>query len=243
MSVWVIGKREFASFFSTPVAYVFVAVFLVLSGILTFFFGDFYERGQADLLPFFNVNPWLYLFLVPAIAMRSWAEERKTGTVELLMTLPVSLGQVVLAKFLAAWSVLGLTLMLTFPLWLTAAYLGNPDHGIIVAAYIGSWLMGGAFLAIGMCMSALTKNQVVAFILAILVSFLFVVSGTAMVLDAFEPWANSLIIDTIASLSFLTHFSAMAKGVLALNDVVFFILVIATGLYASLVIIEQKKAE
>lgn len=243
MSVWEIGKREFATFFATPVAYVFIAVFLVLSGVFTFFFGDFYARGQADLLPFFNVNPWLYLFLVPAIAMRSWAEERKTGTIELLMTLPVTLGQVVLAKFLAAWAVLGLTLMLTFPLWLTVNYLGNPDNGVIVAAYVGSWLMGGAFLAIGMCMSALTKNQVVAFILAIVVSFLFVASGTAMVLDAFEPWASSLVIDTIASLSFLTHFSAMAKGVLALNDVVYFFLVIAIWLYASLIVIEQKKAE
>lgn len=243
MLVWKIARREFATFFATPVAYVFIAVFLVLSGIFTFFFGDFYERGQADLLPFFNVNPWLYLFLVPAIAMRSWAEERKTGTIELLMTLPVTLGQVVLAKFLAAWTVLGLTLTLTFPLWLTVNYLGSPDNGVIVAAYVGSWLMGGAFLAIGMCMSALTKNQVVAFILAIVVSFLFVASGTAMVLDAFEPWANSLIIDTIASLSFLTHFSAMAKGVLALNDVVYFALVIAIWLYASLIVIEQKKAE
>ena len=243
MSVWKIAKREFATFFATPVAYVFIAVFLVLSGIFTFFFGDFYERGQADLLPFFNMNPWLYLFLVPAIAMRSWAEERKTGTIELLMTLPVTLGQVVLAKFLAAWTVLGLTLMLTFPLWLTVNYLGNPDNGVIVAAYVGSWLMGGAFLAIGMCMSALTKNQVVAFILAIVVSFLFVASGTVMVLDAFEPWASSLVIDTIASLSFLTHFSAMAKGVLALNDVVYFFLVITIWLYASLIVIEQKKAE
>ncbi len=243
MPVWMISKREFATFFATPVGYVFITVFLVLSGVFTFFFGDFYERGQADLLPFFNVNPWLYLFLVPAISMRTWAEERKTGTIELLMTLPVTLGQVVLAKFVAAWAILALTLILTFPLWITVNYLGNPDNGVIVAAYLGSWLMGGAFLAIGMCMSALTKNQVVAFILAIVVSFVFVASGTAMVLDVFELWANSLTIDTIASLSFLTHFAAMAKGVLALNDVIYFLLVIALWLYASLIVIEQKKAE
>lgn len=243
MPVWMISKREFSTFFATPVGYVFIAVFLVLSGVFTFFFGDLYERGQADLLPFFNVNPWLYLFLVPAISMRTWAEERKNGTIELLMTLPVTLGQVVLAKFLAAWTILALALMLTFPLWLTINYLGNPDNGVVIAAYLGSWLMGGAFLAIGMCMSALTKNQVVAFILAIVVSFIFVASGTDMVLDVFELWASSLVIDTIASLSFLTHFSAMAKGVLALNDVVYFMLVIAVWLYASLLVIEQKKAE
>ncbi len=242
-NIWLIARREFSSFFATPVAYVFIAIFLVLNGIFTFFIGNLFERGQADLLPFFNFHPWLYLFLVPAIAMRSWAEERKSGTIELLMTLPISVGEAVAGKFLAAWAVLALALALTFPLWLTVTYLGAPDHGIIIAAYLGSWLMSGAFLAISMCMSALTKNQVVAFILAIVVCFLFVVSGSNIVLDAFQMWAGNAVIDTVASFSFLSHFEAMAKGVLAMNDVGYFVIAIGVWLYASLIIIEQKKAD
>ncbi|RDV29293.1 ABC transporter permease [Alteromonas aestuariivivens] len=242
-NVWIIAKREFSSFFATPVAYVFIAIFLMLSGVFSFFIGNLYDRGQADLLPFFNFHPWLYLFLVPAIAMRTWSEERRSGSIELLMTLPISIWEAVLGKFLAAWAVLGLALVLTFPLWLTVNYLGNPDHGIIVAAYVGSWLMAGAFLAISMCMSALTKNQVVAFILAVVVCFLFVLSGSSMVVDALQPWAGNLLIDTVASFSFLTHFEAMAKGVLALNDVGYFVLSVVIWLYASLIIIEQKKAD
>ncbi len=240
---WFIARREFSSFFATPVAYVFIAIFLMLSSVFTFFVGSFYDRGQADLLPFFNFHPWLYLFLVPAIGMRSWAEERRSGTIELLMTLPVTVAEAVVGKFFAAWAVLALALALTFPLWVTVNYLGNPDNGIIVAAYIGSWLMSGAFLAISMCMSAITKNQVVAFILAIVFCFLFVVSGSGIVLDAFQPWAGNLVIDTIASFSFLTHFEAMAKGVLALNDVGYFIILTVLWLYACLIIIEQKKAD
>ncbi|GAB5382079.1 MAG: ABC transporter permease [Aliiglaciecola sp.] len=236
-------KRELSSFFATPVAYVFITIFLILSGVFAFFIGSLYERGQADLLPFFNFHPWLYLFLVPAIAMRTWSEERKSGTIELLMTLPISSLQAVLGKFLASWAVLGLSLLLTFPLWITVNYLGNPDNGVIIAAYIGSWLMAGAFLAIGMCMSALTKNQVVAFILAVVICFLFVVSGSNIVLDAFKDWAPSIVIDTVASFSFLTHFESIAKGVIALNDVGYFLISIAIWLYASLLIIEHKKAD
>jgi ABC-2 type transport system permease protein len=242
-NVSILFKREFSSFFATPVAYVFIGIFLVLSGVFTFFVGGFYERGQADLLPFFNFHPWLYLFLVPAIAMRSWSEERKSGTIELLMTLPISTWQAMLAKHLAAWAVLGLSLLLTFPLWLTVNYLGNPDNGIIGAAYFGSWLMAGAFLSIGMCMSALTKNQVIAFILSVVVCFVFVVSGSNIVLDAFKGWAPSLVIDVVASFSFLTHFEAMAKGVIALNDLMYFLLVTICWLFAGLVLIEQKKAD
>jgi ABC-2 type transport system permease protein len=241
--IGILFRREFASFFATPVAYVFIAIFLILSGIFAFFIGSLYERGQADLLPFFNFHPWLYLFLVPAIAMRTWSEERKSGSIELLMTLPISTLQAMLGKFLAAWAVLGLSLLLTFPLWLTVNYLGSPDNGIIIAAYIGSWLMAGAFLAIGICMSALTKNQVVAFILAVVVCFIFVVSGSGIVLDAFKGWAPSIVLDTIASFSFLSHFESMAKGVIALNDVGYFLIQMAIWLYAGLLIIEQKKAD
>lgn len=241
--VGIVFRRELASFFATPVAYVFITIFLILSGVFAFFIGGLFERGQADLLPFFNFHPWLYLFLVPAIAMRTWSEERKNGSIELLMTLPITTLQAMLGKFLAAWSVLGLSLILTFPLWLTVNYLGNPDNGVIVAAYVGSWLMSGAFLAIGICMSALTKNQVVAFILAIVVCFLFVVSGSGIVLDAFKGWAPAIVIDTIASFSFLTHFESLAKGVIALNDVAYYLILIAIWLYGGLLIIEQKKAD
>ncbi|WP_416305649.1 ABC transporter permease subunit [Neptunicella sp. SCSIO 80796] len=239
----IIFRREFASFFATPVAYVFIAIFLILSGVFAFSFGGLYERGQADLLPFFNFHPWLYLFLVPAMAMRTWSEERKSGTIELLMTLPITIWQAMLGKFLAAWAVLGLSLLLTFPLWITVNYLGQPDNGIIVAAYIGSWLMAGAFLAIGLCMSALSKSQVVAFILAVVLCFIFVLSGSDMVLDAFKEWLPTVLLDTLASFSFLTHFQAMAKGVLALNDVGYFLIVIGVWLYAGLRVIEQKKAD
>ena len=241
--VGILFRREFSSFFSTPVAYVFIAIFLVMSGVFTFYMGNFYEREQADLLPFFNFHPWLYLFLVPAMAMRTWSEERKSGTIELLMTLPITPVQAMLGKFLAAWCILGLSLILTFPLWITVNYLGSPDNGVIFAAYIGSWLMSGAFLAIGICMSALSKSQVVAFILAVVVCFLFVLSGTGIVLEAFKGWVPTLLLDTIASLSFLQHFEAMSKGVISLKDVFYFLILIAAWLYAGLIIIEQKKAQ
>ncbi|GGO72159.1 ABC transporter permease subunit [Bowmanella pacifica] len=236
-------RREFASYFATPVAYVFILIFLMLSGVFSFYIGNFYERGQADLLPFFNFHPWLYLFLVPAMAMRSWSEERKSGSIELLMTLPVTVWQVMLGKFLAAWAVLGLALLLTFPLWVTVNYLGDPDNGIILAAYLGSWLMAGAFLAIGICMSALTKSQVVAFILAVVVCFLFVLSGSSIVLDAFKGWLSPMLLDTLASFSFLTHFESMAKGVIAVNDVGYFLIAIGIWLYGGFLAVEQKKAE
>lgn len=236
-------RREFASYFTTPVAYVFILIFLMLSGVFSFYIGNFYERGQADLLPFFNFHPWLYLFLVPAMAMRSWSEERKSGTIELLMTLPVTVWQVMLGKFLAGWAVLGLALLLTFPLWVTVNYLGDPDNGIILAAYLGSWLMAGAFLAIGICMSALTKSQVVAFILAVVVCFLFVLSGSSIVLDAFKGWMSPMLLDTLASFSFLTHFESMAKGVIAVNDVGYFLIAIGIWLYGGFLAVEQKKAE
>ncbi|MFT6778286.1 MAG: ABC-2 type transport system permease protein [Paraglaciecola sp.] len=242
-NISILFRREFSSFFATPIAYVFIGIFLVLSGVCTFFVGGFYERGQADLIPFFNFHPWLYLFLVPAIAMRSWSEERKSGTIELLMTLPISTWQAMLAKHFAAWAVLGLSLLLTFPLWLTVNYLGDPDNGIIAAAYFGSWLMAGAYLSIGMCMSALTKNQVVAFILSVVVCFVFVVSGSNIVLDAFKSWAPSIVIDVVVSFSFLTHFEAMAKGVIALDNLMYFLLVTICWLFAGLVLIEQKKAD
>ncbi len=235
-------RRELSGYFATPVAYVFLIIFLAMSGIFAFYLGNFYERGFADLDPFFRFHPWLYLFLVPAISMRLWAEERRSGTIELLFTLPLTTLQAVLGKFLAAWLFIGLALVLTFPMWLTVNYLGAPDNGVILAAYAGSWLMAGGFLAIGSCMSALTRNQVVAFILSIVLCFLFLLSGLPMVMNLFKGWAPQMVLDGIASLSFLKHFVDISKGVIDLRDLVYFALVTGFWLSANVLILDMKKA-
>ena len=238
-----IFKRELSSYFATPVAYVFIVIFLIMSGAMTFYLGNLYERGQADLVPFFNFHPWLYLFLVPAIAMRLWAEERKTGSIELLMTLPITIGESVIGKFLAAWVFIGIALVLTFPIWITVNYLGNPDNGVILAAYIGSFLMAGGFLAIGSCISAMTKNQVIAFIITVVICFLFLLAGTPLVLDFFKTLLPQNIVDAISSLSFLSHFGSIAKGVIDLRDIIYFVSLIGFWLYANTIIVELKKAD
>jgi ABC-2 type transport system permease protein len=238
-----IAGRELRSYFATPLAYVFIVIFLALTGLFTFYLGGFYERGQADLAPFFNFHPWLYLFLVPAIAMRLWAEERKSGSVELLMTLPVTLWQAVLAKFLAAWLFIAVALALTFPIWITVNYLGEPDNGVIVAAYIGSLLMAGGFLAIGSCISAANRNQVVAFIITVVICFVFMLAGFPLVLDLFSGWLPGRLLDAVASLSFLTHFAAISKGVLDVRDVLYFLLVIGVWLVATTIVLDLKKAD
>lgn len=238
-----IARRELRSYFATPLAYVFIVIFLALTGLFTFYLGGFYERGQADLAPFFNFHPWLYLFLVPAIAMRLWAEERKSGSVELLMTLPVTLWQAVLAKFLAAWLFIAVALALTFPIWLTVNYLGEPDNGVIVAAYIGSLLMAGGFLAIGSCISAANRNQVVAFIITVVICFVFMLAGFPLVLDLFSGWLPGPLLDAVASLSFLTHFTAISKGVLDVRDVLYFLLVIGVWLVATTIVLDLRKAD
>ncbi len=237
----IIFKRELAGYFATPLAYVFIVIFLVMNGIFTFDLGGFYVRGQADLMPFFSFHPWLYLFMIPAIAMGLWADERKTGTIELLMTLPITLRDAVLGKFLAAWVLCGAALLLTFPIWITVNYLGDPDNGVIVAAYLGSWLMAGSFLAIGSCMSAMTRNSVIAFILTVALCFVFVASGSEIVLNAFN-WAPQILVDAIAALSFLTHFDAISKGVLDVRDILYFLVFMASWLFASAIVIEIKKA-
>ena len=236
-------RRELQSYFATPVAYVFIVIFLVLMGAFTFYLGDFYERGQADLGPFFIFHPWLYLLLVPAIAMRLWAEERKTGSIELLMTLPITPWQAVLGKYLAAWAFTGVALLLTFPIWITVNYLGDPDNGAIVAAYIGSFLMAGGFLAIGACLSATTRNQVIAFVITIVVCFVFLASGFPMVLDFFTSWAPQILVDGIASLSFLTHFESISKGVIDLRDLIYFGFLILAFLYANTIVLRWLQAE
>ena len=236
-------RRELKSYFATPVAYVFIVIFLLLMGTFTFYLGGFYERGQADLSGFFNYHPWLYLFLVPAISMRLWAEERKSGSVELLMTLPITAWQAVLGKFLAAWAFTGIALAMTFPIWITVNYLGDPDNGAIFAAYIGSFLMAGSFLAIGSCLSAVTRNQVVAFVITVVVCFGFLLAGFPMVLDMFTGWAPQAVIDGVASLSFLTHFASIKKGVIDFRDLVYFALVTGAFLYANTIILQWKQAD
>ena len=239
----VLFRRELGAYFNTPLAYVFVLIFLVMSGVFTFYLGGFYERGQADLGAFFNFHPWLYLFLVPALSMRMWAEERKSGTIELLLTLPITRGEAVLGKFLAAWCFTGIALLLTFPLWLTVNYLGSPDNGVVVSSYVGSWLMAGSFLAIGSCMSAITRNQVIAFILTAVTCFLFVLSGFPLVLDAFSASAPRVLLDAVASMSFLNHFNSLAKGVISLRDLLYFLSMIVVWLIATRIVIELRQAD
>jgi ABC-2 type transport system permease protein len=242
-AISIIFRRELAAYFATPLAYVFIVVFLVLAGSLTFFLGSFFDRGQADLQPFFTFHPWLYLFLIPAIAMRLWAEERKTGTIELFLTLPVTTTQAVLGKFLAAWAFCGIALALTFPLWLTVNVLGDPDNGVILASYLGSWLMAGAFLAIGAAISALTKNQVIAFVVAAVVCFVLTVSGSSVVLGFFTGWAPQAVVDTVASFSFISHFTSVMRGVIDVKDMVYFFSLIVFFLFANTAIVELKKAD
>jgi len=237
-----IFQREFSGYFSTPVAYVFIVIFLFLTGVFTFYLGAFYERNQADLEPFFRFHPWLYLFLIPAIAMRLWSEERKTGTIELLMTLPIPVHQAVIGKFLAAWCFTTVAIVLTFPMWITVNYLGSPDNTVILASYIGSLFMAGSFLAIGSCISALTKSQVIAFVISVVICFLFLLSGFPLVLDFFRGWAPQVGVNAIASVSFLTHFESIKKGVIDIRDLIYFLALICFWLYANVVVIEARKA-
>jgi len=241
-NVWIITKRELGAYFGTPLAYVFVVIFVALTGAFAFFIGNFFERGQADLQPFFSYHPWLYLLLVPAIAMRLWAEERKAGTIELLMTLPISTCEAIVGKFLAAWIFIGIALVLTFPMWITVNILGNPDNGVILASYIGSFLMAGAYLAIGSCVSALTKNQVIAFIVSATICFLMVMSGLELVLGFFRSWTPSFIVDAIASMSFLNHFELISRGVITLTSLLFYFSILVFSLFAKAIVVEQRKA-
>jgi ABC-2 type transport system permease protein len=238
----VIFKRELKGYFATPVAYVFIVVFLILSGVFTFYMGQFFERNQADLASFFRFHPWLYLFLVPAISMRLWAEERRSGTIEMLMTLPVSMTQAVLGKFLAAWAFAGIVLAGTLPLWVTVNYLGDPDNGVIVTGYLGSLLMVGSYLAVGSCLSAMTKNQVVAFVATVMMCLMLTLSGWPMVLDGIPDWMPGIVTDAVASMSFMTHFQSISRGVVDFRDVLFFVSFIAIWLFANAFVLDSRKA-
>jgi ABC-2 type transport system permease protein len=243
-TVVAIFRREFASYFATPLALVFLVIFLWLAGALPLQMGGFFETGQADLQRFFFFHAFLYLLLVPAVAMRLWAEERKTGALELLLTQPVTLWQAVAGKFLAAWAFLALALALTFPMWITVNWLGDPDNGVILASYLGSWLMAGSLLAIGGCISAATRNQVIAYILAAALSLLMLLAGLPFVLELLPHLGlPQTAIDALGALSFYTHFQAVSRGVLDVRDLLFFLLSIGTWLLATVLVIELKKAD
>lgn len=241
-NAYIIAKREFAAYFATPLAAVFLTIFVALTGAFAFYIGGFFERGQASLDAFFVYHPWLYLLLVPAVAMRLWAEERKSGTIELLMTLPISPIEAILGKFAAAWAFVGLALVLTFPMWITVNILGDPDNGVILASYLGSFLVAGAFLAIGAFISALTKNQVIAFIISAVVCFLFVTSGMELVQNTLRLWTPRIVSDAVSSMSFLTHYTEITRGVISLDTIVFFVSVIAFALFANAIAVGQKKS-
>lgn len=240
--LWAVFKRELGGYFYTPVAYVFIVIFLLLTGVFTFQLGNFYERGQADLQPFFNFHPWLYLFLVPAVSMRLWAEERKQGTLELLLTLPIPLPVAVVGKFLAAWAFCGIALALTFPMWITVNYLGDPDNGVILAAYVGSFLMAGGFLALGSFVSSLTRNQVIAFVGTVVLCLGFLLAGFPAVIEFFSGWAPQAVVDAVSGFSFFNRFDSISKGVIDLRDLVFFGSLILVCLFATAVMVEAKKA-
>lgn len=239
--VLAVCRRELRAYFTTPLAYVFIVIFLALNGATTFYFGGLFDRGQADLQPMFAFHPWLYLFLIPAVAMRLWAEERKSGTLELLMTLPLSTTEAVLGKFLAAWAFTAIALALTFPTWITVAYLGDPDNGVIITSYFGSFLMAGAYLAIGGFVSALTRNQVIAFVVGAAAIFLFMMSGLELVISVFRGWAPGMVVDVVQSLSFLSHYDSVVRGVVDLRDLVFFLSVMGVFLFANVVTVDLKR--
>ncbi|MBI0539056.1 ABC transporter permease [Roseomonas sp. KE2513] len=237
-----VARRELASYFATPVAYVFIVIFLVMSGTLTFTLGGFFARGTADLQPFFSFVPWLFLFLVPAITMRLWAEERRLGTIELLLTLPIAQWQAVLGKFLAAWAFCAIALALTFPLVITVNILGDPDNGVIAAGYLGCLMVAGAYLAVGAAISALTKNQVIAFVLAVAVCFLFAATGSPVVTE-FLSRNTPALAEIARGLSLTDRLAAFSRGVISLRDVVFFASFIGVWLFANAVAVDLRKAD
>jgi ABC-2 type transport system permease protein len=237
-----IARRELSAYFSTPLAYVFTVAFVSAAGAAPFYFGGFMERRQADLSAFFFFHPWLFLVLVPAIGMRLWAEERRQGTIELLMALPITPWQAVTGKFLAAWALLAFNLLLTTPIWLSVNYLGDPDNGVIAAGYLASLLMGGSMLAVTSCLSSLTSNQVIAFVLGVATIFLLMMSGLDIVLNVFSGWAPPYLLDVVSSFSFLTHFSTVAQGVLDAAAITYFVSVIVLFLFINWQIVEVWKA-
>ncbi|MDC1035017.1 ABC transporter permease [Alphaproteobacteria bacterium] len=240
---YIIFDRELRGYFKTPLASIFLLVFLALSSGMTFFLGRFFERDQADLIAFFSWHPWLFLILMPAIGMRLWAEERRSGTIELLITLPVTNTQLVVGKFLASWVFTLIALVLSMPIWITVNYLGDPDNNVILISYIGSWLMAGAFLALTSCLSTLTKNQVIAFIISSISGFILIMAGFSLILSAVRSWAPVWITETISSMSFLSHFSRIQMGVFDLKSLIFFLSMIILCLWINIQLVQIKKAD
>jgi ABC-2 type transport system permease protein len=241
-NIWTISKRELTGFFASPVAYVFIVIFLLLTGFFTFMAGGFFEYGEANLKAFFVWHPWLYLFLVPAVGMRLWSEERRQGTMELLLTMPITTWQAIVGKFLASWIILGLALVLTFPVWMTVNYLGSPDNGIIFCGYFGSLLLAGAYLAIASMTSAMTRNQVVSFIVSLVVCLLLIMCGYPPVTNLLTGFAKAGLVDFVSSFSVLTHFEGLQKGVLDSRDLLFFLSIMGFSLFTTGVIIRAHRA-
>ena len=246
MNAWsnikAVMKRELGGYFTSPIAYVFLVIFLLLTGFFTFTVGNFFERGEASLVSFFTWHPWLYLFLVPAVGMRLWSEERRLGTMELLLTMPITTWQAIVGKFLASWLFLALALVLTFPVMITVNWLGDPDNGVILAGYVGSLLLAGAYLAISCMTSAMTRNQVISFILSVMICLFLILAGYTPVTDLLTRVANPVVVQVIAAFSVMTHFEAFQRGVLDTRDVIFFGSVIGFALFTTGVIIRNQRA-
>jgi ABC-2 type transport system permease protein len=246
MSAWTniraIIKRELGGYFTSPIAYVFLVIFLLLTGFFTFTVGSFFERGEASLVSFFTWHPWLYLFLVPAVGMRLWSEERRLGTMELLLTMPVTTWEALVGKFLASWLFLALALALTFPVIITVNYLGSPDNGVIFAGYVGSFLLAGSYLAITCMTSAMTRNQVISFIVAVLICLFLILAGYEPVTGLLSRFASARVVDVVAAFSVMTHFDGFQRGVIDLRDVVFFASLIGFALFTTGVIIRSHRA-
>lgn len=238
--VLAVAKREWRSYFDSPVAYVFIIIFLMLMGFFTFSISRFYEAGQADLTGFFVWHPWLYMILVPAVTMRLWSEERRSGTIELLLTVSITPLQALLGKFIAAWAFMLLALALTFTVPLTACYLGSPDMGMVMSGYLGSALLAGAYVAAGMFTSALTRNQVISFILAVVIGLFLILAGYPPVTDLLARWAPGWLVDGVAAFSFMPHYEALQRGVIDLRDLVYFASVMVFMLFATQVVLKDK---
>lgn len=237
-----IFRRELKSYFNSPVAYVFLVAFLLLTGFLTFMAGFYYERRVADLRDsFFIWHPWVYLLLIPAATMGSWAEERRTGTIELLLTMPITLWQAIVGKFLAAWLFIAIALGLTFPIVITTAFLGDPDVGVMACGYLGSLLMAGAYVAVGTLASALTKSQVISFVIALGVCLLMVLGSLPPVTNMLK-WLPAFVVDGVSYSSFWYHFESLKRGVVDLKDLVYYASVILFMLFATQVVLDNRKS-
>jgi len=237
-----IVKRELGGYFTSPIAYVFLVIFLLLAGFFTFTVGSFFERGEASLVSFFTWHPWLYLFLVPAVGMRLWSEERRLGTIELLLTMPVTTWQALAAKFLASWLFLALALALTVPVVITVNYFGDPDNGVIFAGYMGSLLLAGSYLAVSSMTSAMTRNQVISFIVSVLILLFLILAGYEPVTGLLSRFASPTVVEVVAAFSVMTHFEGFQRGVVDARDVIFFASVMGFALFATGVIIRGHRA-